>query len=90
MKLYKVELRTEIVVLAKDEDDAEVIAEQCASDVPDWEAHAVDLQYLPDAWEDDCLPYNCEDDQTIGQLVSAGYAPKRAAMLKRTAKDVGR
>lgn len=83
MKLYRVEIKTEIVVLASSTAAAEMVAQDVSRDV-EFDVLALDLTTMPSGWSGDECPYreDFEDepknliDKTVQQLIDDGAAPK--------------
>lgn len=90
MKLYTVEIKTEIVVLADSIEEAEMRAESVAQESRDFDVLARDLVILPAGWSLRDLPYVAEpphgdeqgdfvddvESKPIGLLIEEGAAPR--------------
>ena len=74
-KLFHVNLEYDLVVVADDENEAERIAKSVMRD-ESAEATLVSATEMknksdipPGGWEDNCIPWGSEDDDTIGQIL---------------------
>lgn len=105
MKLYRVTVETEIVVVAEDEAGAEDAARQAIDDMGsyDLEYGVQPLRFLPFGWSGAELPWVESDDvpeKTVNQWIDEGAAPEltkrmaeqaaaRAARVSPQAKENG-
>ncbi len=83
-RLFTVTIETDLVVLARDADEAEGIAMDALNHVArdEWSACPSPMTYLPGDWDTDCIPFGDgvpeEPDRTIGKWIEFGAAPEYA------------
>lgn len=90
-KLYTVEMKLEIVVIAESESEAEEAAEDAWHEmsVSDASVNAFEMSHLPWGWEGGELPWRPNDDlpeRTVDEWIEAGAAPKLVAARDRNRK----
>lgn len=81
-RLWVVQVTADVVVLAENEAEAVYAAREAerSGEVDPEPASAVEMSWLPDGWDLDCLPFGGNDDeQTLGKLIEAGAAPRYTA-----------
>lgn len=66
-KLWSVELRDEVVVLAETREEAEDLAREASHYDLHLDADAHEMSTLPWGWEEDSLPYGEADNKSIAE-----------------------
>lgn len=84
-RLFTVTIEADIVVLARDEDEATDIAIETLSHLDDeeWNVSPSRMTYLPGDWDADCIPFGDgvpeDPDRTVGEWIELGAAPEYTA-----------
>jgi hypothetical protein len=78
-RLYVVTVESEVLVVARNREEAEKLAQDESFDFDGPDYHASEMTYMPAVWDKDCLPYGLRDekepDRTVGEWIEAGAAP---------------
>ena len=95
-KLYRIELTTDIVVVADSDGDALVIATNTSTQRDVVRDAALEAGFpvevsspseLPDGWDDDCIPYGGDGNTRISELMTHNARVTRGAKRRRSGRD---
>jgi len=89
-RLYIVTVETEVLVVARSRQEAVELAQSESIDFDDSDYHAVEMTYMPGAWDKECMPYGLRDeddpDRSVEGWIEAGAAPVYRQLLETRKK----